>query len=226
MYGVSVEFCCDRDMVLLRELEIARKGLESPRHAITSSAAQFNQVIWSGDGNQKATVAAQDAPKFTGIHSPGYRENERERAVRIGYHAVGVSHHPLALGEATRRGLNRRNRNIDTMRLESGSPCEVAEIKPATATSVKNDVLGCNIGDLGNRVQKRRRHAKIVQTLPADKSSRGVAWMLGPPLLRLQQVDVSASGDVEGMASLAEQPPAFAMQRQAAIANWTEEHEV
>src|ERR1700682_6273176 len=53
---------------------------------------------------------------------------------------------------------------------------------------------------------------------------RGIAWALGSPVLRVQQVDVTAARDIEGMSARTDQPPLLARERQVAVAYRAEEH--
>jgi len=63
-----------------------------------------------------------------------------------------------------------------------------------------------------------------VQSPARSYGSHCVARILGSPFLRLEQVDVSATRDVEGMSTRTEQPPLLAHQRHVAAADGAEEH--
>lgn len=51
-----------------------------------------------------------------------------------------------------------------------------------------------------------------------------VAWLFRSPVLRLQQIDVAATGDVDGVSARAENPPFLADQRQPAAAHRAEQY--
>ncbi len=107
--GGSVEIGACRDAALRGEGEVPREGCNRSRDAVAAFAPNFNQIIGGGDGDQKASVGTQDAPEFHGVHPPRNREDNRERVVGVGHHAIGVRHHPLAFRVAPRRGINRGN---------------------------------------------------------------------------------------------------------------------
>ena len=65
-----VEIGRGRDAALLGEREIARKRLDGSRGAVAAFAAQFNEIIRRGDGDQEASLGPQDASEFGRIHSP------------------------------------------------------------------------------------------------------------------------------------------------------------
>src|ERR1700691_5273062 len=66
--------------------------------------------------------------------------------------------------------------------------------------------------------------AAIVQS-PARRNGRnGVARLIRSPILRLEQIDVSAAGDVEAMPSRTKHLSLVAGQGQAAIADGTHQH--
>jgi len=101
---------------------------------------------------------------------------------------------------------------------------ERAEIEAVTASGVEYDVAWRCIQDLADRAQQRPGHAPIVQATAGRDGGRGIARLLRSPLLRLQQIDVSAARYVERMPARAEQPPLLARQRQVALAHRAEEH--
>src|SRR6202011_3956781 len=73
-------------------------------------------------------------------------------------------------------------------------------------------------------VQQRLGRAAIVQSPPCSDGSRRVARLLGSTFLRLEQVDVSAARDVEGMSTRTEQPPLLAHQRRVAATDGAKKH--
>ena len=99
-----------------------------------------------------------------------------------------------------------------------------AEVETVAAAGIENDVAGRCGHDLRDGAQQRLGHAAIVQSPPRRDGSRRVARLLGSPLLRLEQVDVSAARDVERMSARTEQSPLLAHQRHVAIADGAEEH--
>src|SRR5713101_6559756 len=110
------------------------------------------------------------------------------------------------------------------MRIEAGLASEGAEVETVTAAGIENDVPRACDDHLRDGVQQRLGRAAIVQSPPRCYGSRSVARALRSPLLRLEQVDVSATRDVERMSARTEQSPLSAPQRHVAIADGAEEH--
>ena len=73
-------------------------------------------------------------------------------------------------------------------------------------------------------MEQRSSDAAIMQSPPPGDGSDRIARLLGSPVLGLEQVDVPAARDVEGMAAWAQQPPVRARQYHVAAANRAEKH--
>src|SRR5258708_3167590 len=103
------------------------------------------------------------------------------------------------------------------MRSEAGLACESTEIKSVAASDVQNHVtLRCG-QHAGNAVQQWPSHTAIVQSPPRRHRFRSIARLLRSPILRLEQVDVSATRNVERMPARTENSTFLALQRQMAI---------
>src|SRR5579862_9113649 len=98
------------------------------------------------------------------------------------------------------------------------------EIEAIAAAGVENDVVGFGGNNFRDPLQQRTCDSAIMQSPPRCHSGRGVAWLLRSTILRLKQVDVSTTRDVEGMLARAKQPLLFAHQRQVASADRAQEH--
>jgi hypothetical protein len=212
------------DAALVNEPETGSERLDGSGHAIAARAAQLDEIVWRGKRNQEASIVAQDAPEFGGIHARGDGQDERKRAIGVRHEAIGIGHHPFASGVAPRRRFNGCSRNVDAVRIESGLSGESAEIEAFTAAGIENYVARQWCGYLVDRVEKRAGQTAIVQSPPRRYSSRGIARLFRSPLLRLEQVDVSATRDVERMSTRTEQSPFLARQRHVAMADGAEEH--
>src|SRR4051794_25105724 len=110
------------------------------------------------------------------------------------------------------------------MRIEPGLTSERAEVETTTAARVENDVARARGDQFGDAVQQRRGHAAIVQSPACGHGGYGVAWIAGSPLLRLEQVDVTATRDVERVSARADEPPVLPLHRRMAVADGAEEH--
>ena len=120
LHGGGVEIGARGDAAPIDEREVLRECLDRSGHAIAARAAQFDQIVGRGNGDQQASVVAQDTPEFGRIHPRRDRQDDRERAVGVGHEAVGIGDDPLASGIAPRGGIHGRNRDVDAMRIEAG----------------------------------------------------------------------------------------------------------
>ena len=196
----------------------ATRSRPAPRSSI--------EILRRGKGDQQASVVAQDTPEFARIHPRRDRQDDRERAVGVRHEAIGIGHDPLAFGVAPRRGIHGRNRDVDAMRIEAGLASEAAEVETVAAAGIENDVARAtrpssprsrrSSGSVTPRSCNRRR---------AATAAARVARLLGSPILRLEQVDVSAARDVERMSARTNHSPLLARQRQVAAADGAEEHD-
>ena len=109
MNGSSVEVGSGGDAALIDEREVVRECLYGSGHSIEARAAKLDQILRRGEGDQEASVVAQDTPEFARIHSRRDRQDDRERAVGVWQEAIGIGHDPLASAVAPRRGINRRS---------------------------------------------------------------------------------------------------------------------
>src|SRR5437879_1012557 len=110
------------------------------------------------------------------------------------------------------------------MRIEAGLASEAAKVETITTAGIQSDVAWACGHHLRDGVQQWLSHAAIVQSAPRCDCCRRVTGLLGSPLLRLEQVDVPATRDVERMSSRTQKSPLHAPQRHMAIANRAEEH--
>jgi hypothetical protein len=94
------------------------------------------------------------------------------------------------------------------MALAAALSRERSEIKAVTATGVQNYVTRRGSCQFGDAIEKRPSDSAIMQAPPCRDGRRRVTRLPGPAVLRLQQVDVTAARDVEGMSARAHQPPA------------------
>ena len=101
---------------------------------------------------------------------------------------------------------------------------EAAKVETVTAAGIENDVTGACGYQLCDGVEQRLSHAAIVQSSPRSNGSHRVTRLLGSSLLRLEQIDVPATRDVERMSTRTEESPLHACQRQVAVANRAQEY--
>ncbi len=116
------------------------------------------------------------------------------------------------------------------MRVEAVPAGEFTQVESIAATGVENGVGRRGRDRLRNGVEQRRGDPAIVQAPARGHGSHRIARVFGTAVLRLQQVDVTAARDVEGMPARARQAAPIAerlrtaLQRQVAIADRAQEH--
>lgn len=201
-----------------------RANVSTAWAVIAPVAAQFNEIVGGGKSKEEASVVSQHTPEFERIHARRYRQDDRKRPVGVRHEAIGVGDYPFAGGESTRGGFNGGHGDIDAMRAEFGLPVERAEIKTVPAAGVKNDIFGRRERKIGDGMKERAGHAAIVKATPSGYSGGRVARPAGPAVLGLEQVDVSAASDVEGVSVFTKEATLFALQDRAAIADGAKEH--
>jgi hypothetical protein len=104
---------------------------------------------------------------------------------------------------------------------EAALASQAPKIETVAAARIQNDVARRCGNYFFDRLQQWRGHTTIVQSPPPLSGRIGIARLLGSPILRLKQVDVSAARNVERMPALADYPVLFAHQLQLATADWT-----
>src|SRR5438128_2692064 len=71
VFGVlSAQFRDGRCAIALDELEVA-ENLDRAGNAVASPSAQFDQIVWRCDGDEKVCAIAEHAAEFGGVHSAG-----------------------------------------------------------------------------------------------------------------------------------------------------------
>ena len=219
-----IEISRSRDTRLAKQREALREFIERPAGAVAPGAAQLDEIVRRGNGDKETPVIAQHAPEFCWIHARGDGEDDGERAVRIRHGAIGVGDHPFAFGIAARGGVDRGDRDIDPMGVASGLALQQAEVETVAASGVENNVAGSCGQRFGDGAIQRRGDATVMQAAAGGDGIHGIAWMFRAPLLWLQQIDVPAACDVEGMAARTRHPPRVAYQFELAAAHGAKEH--
>ena len=79
-----------------------------------------------------------------------------------------------------------------------------AQVESVAAAGIENNVAGDAAMDLGDRLEQWHGDAQIVQPPPRRNGRNRIAWLIRSPILRLEQIDVSAARDIEGMPALAD----------------------
>jgi len=227
---ICIQLSDCRRALPLHEREERRECLDGPRNAIASaSSAQFDQIV--GSGNCDEQISASDSPKFFCVHAAGDREDEIEGCVGIGDESIGIRHDPFALRIASRREIDRRGRNVDP-----GPAAEGTEVVTVAAAGVEDRLLSMPspLGEGGakrrvrgdhrpNRIEQRLGVTAIEKPPPRRHRLGRVAGISRAALLRLQQIDIAAARDVEGVTTRTDDAPLLARKREVATAHCAKE---
>lgn len=127
---------------MMDEGESASESIDRLGYTIAPRAAQFDEIAGGGNGDEEAAAVPQNPPEFHRIHTRRDRQNDGERPIRIGHHAIGIRNYPLAVRVAPRGCVNGRDRDIDPMRIAPGIALESAEVETIAAAGIENHVAG------------------------------------------------------------------------------------
>ena len=224
-----IKIGCSGDAPRLHELKTSRERLDRSIHPIAPNPSQFDQIVRRSQRDQKLSAIAQHPPELFRIHAARDREQQRKRTVGVGKHPIGIRDDPFALRISPRCRIHGGNRNIDPVRLKPNFPGERAEIKAIAATRVENAIVGRGRGQFRNPAEQRLAHSPIVQSAPRRHALRRIAGIFGFSVLRLEQIDVAAPGDVERVPARAHHAFRlagffFSCERKLASAHGTDEH--
>jgi len=102
----GIEIGCRGDAALSGEHEIVREGFDGAGHPIAADAAQFDQILGCGKGYEQTAAVPQNTPEFGSMHPPRDRQDQMERALGVGYEAIGIGNNPLTGGVAACGGFD------------------------------------------------------------------------------------------------------------------------
>lgn len=218
-YGFGVQVGSGGDAALVDDLELRRECVDGLGDAFPSGAAQFEEIVGCRDGDQQAAIFAQDAAKFGRVHACGDGEKQRERTIGEGDKAISVGDDPLARGIAAGGGIDGRDGDIDAVREAAGFGREAGGIEAFSAAGIEKKIVGVGRGEIGDGSEERLSHAAIVESAARGDGGLGIAGLAGSAVLRLEEIDVAAAREVEGMSLRTDETAVFACQRAMAIAD-------
>jgi len=217
------------DTLVALERESRREGRDGPLHAATQHAlaedrlAELDEVVGGGDGNEKRPVTSQDTPELARVHARRDRDDRAEGRVGVGEESVGVRDDPLKPRVSLRRRLDRRGRDVDAVGLASEPLADDREVIAIPASNVEHGVL-TGEGQQSPYDLHERGHDSTGEQAPSRRAHLG--GVSGPtrlPILGLQEVDVAAARDVEGVALPADYAALDPRKRQLAAPHGAEE---
>ena len=192
--------------------------------AVAGGAAEFDEVVGGGDGEEEAAGGTEDAVELGGVSAGGDGEDEGEGLARVGDLAVGVGEDPLAVGIAAGGGEDGGLGDIDAVALGAGLFGEGAEVVAVAAAGVEDGVGGGGGGKVADGVEQGEEEALGGEAAAGVDCFGGVARVFGPAVLGLEEVDVAAAGNVEGVKPGAGVGVAGPGEGLAAAPDGTEEH--
>ena len=110
---------------------------------------------------------------------------------------IGIGNDPFTFGISLRRGVRCRDCEVDSVCSASGDFCHRSNVKAFTASDIENNILLLYLSQREKAVEKRRRHSVIVDPPPCCNDWGRVSRFSRPAVLRLQQIDISASCDID-----------------------------
>ena len=207
--------------MLRDERKIGKHG-KGPFDAIASASTQFDEIVGSGDGDQKTASGLKDTPEFSGVHARGDRQDDRKGGVRVRQKPVGVRDNPLAGGITARGRVDGGDGDINAMGVASAVVGKRAEIVSVAAAGVE-DGIGCGwLQQVLNFGEQRSGQAAIMQPAARGDGFRRIAGALGTALLRLEKIDVAGARDIERVARGADQACPIADKLAAAMSDSAE----
>src|SRR5271156_6428887 len=74
----------------IEQREAVCEGLDGASGAIVTGTAQLNKIVRRRDGNEQASMVAEDTPEFGWVHPGRDGHYDGERTVRVGHEPIGV----------------------------------------------------------------------------------------------------------------------------------------
>lgn len=139
-----------------------------------------------------------------------HRENDVDAAIQEREAAIRVGHHPGLSGEAARRPVDCRDRQVDADSRRSALGRGSCQQVSVAASEVDGHRVRVQAGRRarGDRVENGTSDAGVVEPAPRLERVEGVAGAQRAAIVRLQQVDIAAPRDVERVAARA-RPASF-----------------
>ena len=181
------------------EGEVGCEGFDGAGDTVAGGAAEFDEVVRRGDGDQETAAGAEDAAVFGGIAAGGDGEDEGETLVRVGNHAVRVGEDPFAGRIAAGGGEDGGKGDIDTVAMATGLFDEGAEIVAVAAARVEDFVGGGGVGKFADGVEEGDGDTAVVEAAASVDGAGGIAGFARAAVLRLEKSDVPVPADVEGV---------------------------
>jgi tetratricopeptide (TPR) repeat protein len=191
---------------LLHQLEMLCEDLLGSSDAIAPFSfpqdrfAQFDDIVGSGDGYQQHPVIAHHAAVLGRVEPRSDRHDEREVACAIRQEPIGVSDDPRSIAIAPGCGIDRRRGDVDAMEFAAGGRAHGREMMALSATGIEDRAGDRCRAESDDRFDDRRGVAGIEKAPAGGDRLRGVSRIRRLAILRLQEIAVPASREVERVA--------------------------
>ena len=100
-------------------------------------AAEFDQIVVSGHGDEDQAALAENPFELSGVHPGVDGGHEVEALVGVRQEAVGVGHYEEDFGRRLRRHLDGGRGDVDAVALEAGDPRGVTKECPLAAADIQ-----------------------------------------------------------------------------------------
>jgi hypothetical protein len=184
---------------------------------------ELEQIVRAGDHEQQAAVVAEDAMELGRVPARRDGRHRREGRGGIGQGAVGVRHDEVEARVPRGRRLDRGHRDVDSVALAPEARRERAQVVALAAADLEQRIRYSDRQQVADRAGELRLEATGQKAPPRRHRGGGISRSRRPAILGLQQVDVTAPGDVEGMRARARQASPLPRKRKAAAADRAEQ---
>jgi hypothetical protein len=184
--------------------------------------AQLDEIVRSRDGNEQEAARCENTSAFVRMTPRVQRQHEAHAVVEERQPPIGVRDQPGERSESPSGVCSGRRREVDAN--ADDGPRRGQRAQGFTRS-------GAEIDRHGPRAKLQRRRAldeRVEYRAPNSRGQQpgarldgrlGVARLQGAAILRLQQVEVPAPGDVVRMPARADERTFAARQRLSAVAN-------
>lgn len=201
------------------EREVLREHLHRARYAIARHATQLDEIVRARNRDDQSSVVAQHAAELGWIESRGDRQDGCERRVCVRQKTIGIRDDPVTRRIALRCCIDRGNGDVDAVPFVG---FEVAEVVALAASGIEQRACE-RLRERDDRVEDRLCESAIEEPPPRRDRIGGIARHTRTPVLRLQQIEVAAARDVEGVPALADRAACVERERRVAVTDSTEE---
>jgi hypothetical protein len=184
---------------------------------------ELDQIVRARDDEEQPAVVVEDAMELGRVPARGDGRHRREGRGGIGQGAVGVRHDEVEARVPRGPRLDRGNRDVDAVALAPEARRERAQVVALAAADLEQRIRRDDRQQVADRAGELRLEAAGQEAPPRRDGGGGISRSGRAAVLGLQQVDVAAPGDVEGMRARARQASPLPRERKTAAADRAEQ---